>query len=347
MIMKKNNDKLFGLMHDYFAVFLPHQKKSSPHTILAAKQVWNLLLSFVCDRTNKRVEKLRFEDISREIVVRFLDEMQHTRGWSPSTRNHRLARVRSFFRYVADIEPTLVIHLDKLRGIPMQKDVNKSFVLEYMLKDSIAALLRQPDVSKKVGIRDQFFMILMYDSAARDSEMLSMRFGDFDPTGKVVYLLGKGNKPRSVPISDDTVQHFRRYAMNYHSTNEASTPMFYTVRHGKKGAMSDDNVARFLKQYSDSARVKCPEIPLKVHPHLLRKSRAMALYQAGMPLELLAQFLGHQDPTTTLIYARADNEMKRMAIEKAAAVTGPVSPTAKEAIWIDNEDMIKRLLGLV
>jgi len=344
--MKRIGDRLFALMRDYLTVFLPIQKKSSPHTILAAKQVWNLLLSFICDQTDKRVENLSFADISREAVVCFLDEMQQTRGWTPGTRNHRLARIRSFFRYVADIEPTLVIHLEKLRGIPMQKGVNKSFVLEYMHKDSIAALLREPDVTKKKGIRDQFFMVLMYDAAARDSEMLSMRFNDFDPVGRTVYLLGKGNKPRSVPVSDDTVQHFRRYAMYYHSTVDSSVPMFYTVRHGEKGAMSDDNVARFLQKYGESARIKCPEIPERIHPHMLRKSRAMALYQAGMPLELLAQFLGHEDPTTTLIYARADNEMKRIAIEKAAALTGSVSPTAEKAVWVDNDDMIKRLLGL-
>ena len=70
------------------------------------------------------------------------------------------------------------------------------------------------------------------------------------------------------------------------------------------------------------------------------------LYQAGMPLEILAQFLGHDDPMTTLVYARADNEMKRKAIEKVAAVTGSIEPEAEKAVWNDNENMIKRLLGL-
>ncbi len=67
-------------------------------------------------------------------------------------------------------------YLEDLRGIPLQKDVNKSFMLEYMSKDAITTVLRQPDPSKKIGIRDLFFLVLMYDSAARDCEMLSMRF---------------------------------------------------------------------------------------------------------------------------------------------------------------------------
>ena len=65
-----------------------------------------------------------------------------------------------------------------------------------------------------------------------------------------------------------------------------------------------------------------------------------------MPLELLAQFLGHNNPMTTLIYARADNKMKCKANEIVSAVTGSVSPEAEELTWIGNENMIKRLLGL-
>ena len=312
--MKKTKDNLFSHLREFFTIFLPKQARRSTHTILATQQVWNMLLSFVCCATGKRVESLTFADLSRENVMKFLDEMQQTKGWDPSTRNHRLARVRSFFRYVASIEPTLVFYLEDLRGIPMQKDVNKSFMLEYMPKDAITAVLRQPDPLKKNGIRDLFFLVLMYDSAARDCEMLSMRFCDFDPVGRVVYLLGKGGKPRSVPISNDTIQHFHRYAKTFHPQKDGLVPMFYTIRHGKKGQMSDDNVARFVSKYGASAKTTCPEVPARVHPHLVRKTRAMLLYKAGMPLELLAQFLGHNDPMTTLIYARADNEMKRKAI---------------------------------
>ena len=72
----------------------------------------------------------------------------------------------------------------------------------------------------------------------------------------------------------------------------------------------------------------------------------MHMYQAGMPLELLAQILGHDDPSTTLIYARADTMMKRKAIESAEAIAGTVGPSAAKASWEGNDEMIKRLLGL-
>ena len=247
--MKKVKDYLFSHLREFFTVFLPKQARRSPHTILATQQVWNMLLSFVCNATEKRVERLTFLDFSRDTVMAFLDEMQQAKGWTPSTRNHRLARIRSFFRYATDIEPTLAIYLEDLRHIPQQKDVDKSFVLEYMSKNAITAVLRQPDLTKRTGLRDLFFMVLMYDSAARDCEMLSMRFCDLDPVGKVVYLLGKGNKPRSVPISDDTIKHFHRYAKAFHPQKDGLAHMFYTTRRGIKGQMSDDNVAKFIRKY--------------------------------------------------------------------------------------------------
>ena len=59
--------------------------------------------------------------------------------------------------------------------------------------------------------------------------------------------------------------------------------MFYTVRNHRPAQMSDNNVARFIRQHAAAARTRCPDVPARVHPHMLRHSRAMHLYQAGMP----------------------------------------------------------------
>ena len=99
----------------------------------------------------------------------------------------------------------------------------------------------------------------------------------------------------------------------------------------------------FMKKYGETARRACPEVPERVHPHQLRHSRAMHLYRAGMPLVLLSEFLGHADVNTTRIYAWADTEMKRQAIQKVSKATAEDSI---EPIWANDEEMIKRLYGL-
>lgn len=151
---------------------------------------------------------------------------------------------------------------------------------------------------------------------------------------------------RHVPITAKTVEHIKYYLRMFHPkpTERQDDYLFYTVIHREKRQMSCDNVARFIKQYGESARKKSPDIPENVHPHQLRHTRAIHLYRAGMPLAVLAEFLGHSDISTTQIYAYADPEMKRAAIKKARGEE--LIDTPDEALWQTDEDMIRRLYGL-
>ena len=192
--MKKEENKLFKYLKEYFTVYLPKQRNCSPHTIIACQQTWNILLKYIRDSLNIKLEKISFDDITNQVVTNFLDKMENERQWNTSTRNHRLACIRSFFKYLANIEPLLVIYYEQLKGFPLKKDVDKSHTMEFMSTEAIKILLQQPDVSTKMGIRDLFFMVLMYDTATRDCEMLGMKLCDFNAKDKTVYLMGKGSK---------------------------------------------------------------------------------------------------------------------------------------------------------
>jgi site-specific recombinase XerD len=345
-VNKKNNEKFIKYFREFLTVYLPKQRNSSAHTVTACQHTWNMLLNYICNSSNKRLEAISFDDFKRQVVMGFLDEMEKTRGWAASTRNQRLGCIRSFFRFASYLEPTLVIYLEDLNGIPLKKDTDKSHVMEFLTTEAMGAVLRQPGTTTKLGIRDTFFMVLMYDSAARDCEMLSLKFCDIDTDKRTVYLLGKRNKPRLVPINEDTVKHFEKYAKLFHPKADGTMPMFYTVRHCEINRMSDDNVARFMKKYGNEAKAVCVDVPNKITPHMFRRSRAMHLYRSGMPLAILAEWLGHEDPETTLIYAYADTEMKRKAIEKATVNGSPLDTVSSAGFWQGNEDIIRRLCGL-
>jgi|GEM_PF-1354872 len=77
-------------------------------------------------------------------------------------------------------------------------------------------------------------------------------------------------------------------------------------------------------------------------PHK-RHSRAMHLYQSGIPLSYIKDFLGHVSSTTTSIYAYADTSMIKDALEKAASKG---NATSELPIWEGDEDMILKLCGL-
>ena len=102
-----------------------------------------------------------------------------------------------------------------------------------------------------------------------------------------------------------------------------------------------------MQKYGDMARGSCPAMPEKVHPHLLRHSRAMHLYQHGMDLTLISQWLGHAQLETTLIYAYADTEQKRRAIEQATHANSILkNQKSVKRFVVTNDDMIRKLYGL-
>lgn len=119
----------------------------------------------------------------------------------------------------------------------------------------------------------------------------------------------------------------------------------YTIRKGVRSQMSCDAVQAFIKKYGDRARTAVTDLP-HLHPHLFRHTRAMHLYMAGMPLELVSQWLGHSQMETSLIYARATTEMKRKAIEKISTAKNSVLKGDEKFKYADNETVIRQLYGL-
>lgn len=110
--------------------------------------------------------------------------------------------------------------------------------------------------------------------------------------------------------------------------------------------MSCDTAQAFIKKYGIMAQNIIPAIP-HVHPHLFRHTRAMHLYMAGMPLELVSQWLGHSQLETSLIYARATTDMKRKAVDKISSKENSVFKSDEKFKYADNEDVIRQLYGLM
>jgi integrase len=98
----------------------------------------------------------------------------------------------------------------------------------------------------------------------------SLTLADLDASRLTSDLLGKGSKPRRLPITSDTARHLGRYTTVFHPSPQPTAPLFYTVRNHRPTQMSDDNVARFVRQHAATAKATCPDVPARVHPHMLR-----------------------------------------------------------------------------
>lgn len=345
--MKKLKDEtLFRLIHNYLLVYLPDQKCCSPNTVKSYREALNQLFDFITLEKSIPLTEVTFETINSQMISDYLEWLEKERHCSVSTRNQRLAGIRSFFKYAGRMDLTVTVFQNELKKIPFKQTGLKT--VDFMTEEALKAVLAQPDTSTKTGIRNLFFMILMYDTGARNREILDLKVKDFRADSKTpcVHLTGKGNKKRIVPVMAKTVEHFRNYVKLYHPEGSSERHLFYTVRHGILQQMSDDNVARFMKKYGNAAKELCAEVPENLHPHLFRHSRSIHLYRAGMPLALLSEWLGHAQLETTMIYAYADTEMKRDAIQKATGNHNPLMTNDQSPCWKGDDQIIRKLYGL-
>lgn len=137
-------------------------------------------------------------------------------------------------------------------------------------------------------------------------------------SGPFVTLRGKGSKLRNINLSPKTAKLIQAYLNEFHPAATQDAPLFYTRRSGSLWPLSVDSVSRVLKENADKARLCVTDIPERVHCHLLRKSRAMHLYVAGVPLPAIMELLGHASMNTTSgFYAFVTWEMVSEAMQKA------------------------------
>ena len=343
--MKFSDEAFFKSIRDFLMVYLPKQKCYSENTVRSYRISLDLFLDYLTETLQLPIYKLSFQHMTTQHITGFLDWLQTERSCSSSTRNQRLMAIRSFAKYAAGSNAANIFMQAEIASIPAQKSPEK--IVEFLSEQALKALLTQPDRKRDIGVRDSFFMTLMYDTAARCQEMLDLQWKDFelDTLHPYLRLHGKGNKVRTVPLMEKTVQFLHLYAGRFHpaSTLKDHNPVFYTTIHGQKNQMSPDTVARFMKQHGEKARQVCQDMPERVHPHQLRHTRAIHLYRSGFPLALLAEYLGHVHVETTRVYAYADTEMKRAAIRKA----DPDNLAVQEmAIWKGDDELIKKLYGL-
>lgn len=348
-MIKGKNDTLFSLVHDYLKIYLPKQRNVSPNTIRSYRKALEELLDYVKELQQIPLSSVTFEHLTADVIFSFLEYSESEHGWSVSTRNARFAAIRVFIEYAADRDLALVDTLIRLRKIPFKKPGNVN-VVGYMSMEAITAIIDQTDTNTSKGLRDRFFIILLYDTGARIQEILDIRLCDFQ-LGRFpkVTLFGKGRKTRIVPLMDKTIQHLKKYLTVFHTNADSSAelPLFYSLTHGVMHPLTSRMAQYILQKYGEKAKLVCPEVPEKVHPHLIRHSRAMHLYQEGMDLTLIAQWLGHSHLDTTQIYAHADTEHKRKAIAAATPADNPLSSKLNSARYtVTDEETLKKLTGL-
>ena len=328
-------------MSKYLTEYLPGIQGVSYNTIASKRDAYILLLKYLNDTQNIKAEDVDIPLLSRETIIKYLEWLEKSRGSSVSTRNIRLAAIKSLFSYIQTQTPDYIYQCQQILSIPRKKEPGHT--LEYLTIEGIKSVLDAVETSSRTGFRDLTLLSLMYDSAARVQEIADLSVNDFRAEKpSTLRLTGKGSKTRIVPLMSTTSDLVSKYISIYHPSyrGEYNVPLF---SNRKKEKLTRAGIAYILKKYVKIAREKQPDlIPETVSPHGLRHSKSMHMLQAGVPLIYIRDFLGHSEISTTEIYARCDSEQKRKAIEN----TCPSITKSETPMWQKDTSLLGWLQSL-
>jgi integrase/recombinase XerD len=296
----------------YFEQHMVAERGLSQHTILSYRDTLKLLLLFAAKLLKTHCEELTVEDLSADMIRKFLADLETTRHNSIRTRNARLAAIHAFFRYLATVDPRFLARCQSVLGIPFKRHIRK--VLDYLQREEVTDILSQINRDARYGRRDDAILRLLYNTGARAQEVVNIDAPDIRFSRPYLVLIhGKGYKERTCPLWPDTMTAIKSYLQERSTKPMDRTPLFLN----RKGC----RLTRFGLRYIIGRRVIAAGkanpglLTRKIGPHTWRRTTAMHLLQSGVDLNMIRSWLGHSSIETTHGYIELDLEMKRKTLQ--------------------------------
>lgn len=309
------------------------ERNLSHQTQLSYRDMLRLLLPFVAGQCHQSLDQLTVEQISVARVLSFLRYVEEVRHCTTSTRNQRLAAIRTLAGFVAEHCPEYIAWYGEICSIPFKKTTQT--VVPYLEKVEMDALLNAPDRNTKQGRRDYALLLFLYNSGARASEAAQLTIADTDLVQPAVRLLGKGNKIRHCPLWSVTTQTLMPLV-----AQRAPTQRVFLNRCGRP--FTRFGIHTLVERCARKAATVAPSLASKrVSPHTLRHTTAVFLLRAGVDINTIRAWLGHVSINTTRVYAELDLEMKAKALATCEVVDE--TPTA---YWSDDASLMVFLKSL-
>ncbi|MGH3192930.1 MAG: tyrosine-type recombinase/integrase [Streptosporangiaceae bacterium] len=298
----------------FLTSYLAGLRGCSPATIASYRDTFKLLISWFRDERSVPPARLTLDHLDAGAVTAFPGHLQEERHNSVATRNQRLAAISSFATWMQTEDPARMACWQDITAIPAKKQDHPA--VRHLTVDQTRRLLAAPDRTARQGRRDATLLATLYDTGARVSELAGLTVRDIRlQRPAIASLTGKGRKTRHVPLDASAVTLLAAY-LKEHRLDEPGHddhPVFYGQHRAR---LSRGGIAWIIRKYQ--AQTNDPLLAAaSISPHILRHSKAMHLYEAGVPLPYIRDILGHVDLSTTEIYARASTEAKRKALEAA------------------------------
>ncbi|MDR2559008.1 MAG: site-specific integrase [Oscillospiraceae bacterium] len=309
----KKSLPVVNVLTDFFNLYLPTAKGLSHNTITSYEYAFQLLFEYVNDEKQIPPESVSFQSLSNGTVLDYLNWLETNRQCSTRTRNQRLAAISSFAKYAMKQKFSEALTFgSEVINIPKKKVPKNDDVVYFTIKE-IEIILGLPNNLTKIGNRDMVLLSVLYASGARAQELCDLTVNDIHFGEKTsLRLVGKGNKSRSVIITDECAELLKSYLQNSPMTTSQmksrASHIFSSQTHEH---MTVSCVEGIVKKYMTIAKAAHPKLfkCKSYSPHSFRHSIAVHMLESDIPLPVIKNFLGHASIQSTLVYAKVTPEL--------------------------------------
>lgn len=275
---------------------------------------FKLLLEYTSKRLKVAPSRMEVEQIDAPMVVDFLNDLETTRSNGASSRNVRLAAIKSFMHFLEYRVPPVMEQIQRVLAIPMKKTSTR--LVCHLTTAEIQALLDAPNPIDWAGIRDRAMLHLAFAAGLRVSELIGLRLEDLSLQPHTSILVhGKGRRERRLPLWKQTTAALRAWLVV-----RGAIPAPELFLNARREPMTRAGFEYILRKHVHTATENCPSLATKrISPHVLRHSCALVVLEATNDLRKVSLWLGHANMQTTEMYIRVDPAIKLEALNAVIA----------------------------
>jgi len=338
--------KLSLCIHQFFGQYLPRIKGCGPNTIKGYRDAFSLFLPFAGDALGISIDSLQVEQLTPELIVKFLGWLEKERGNGARTRNHRLAAIKSLAKMILYKYPDKRDVAVRILDIP-QKRYHRN-IIGFLYQEEILAILEAVDLSSVQGFRNYTILNLLFDSGARASEVATLELDFFDPQKKTLAILGKGGRFRMINLWPKTTELICLYIKKYRiEPHPLYRKRLFLNQQGKE--LTRHGIYRICRKYLEKV---LPEKRLKdINPaHSFRHSCAVNMLLAGHPISDIKNRLGHDSIQSTTVYLHLDlghrQQIQKKFITYTQSLLNQDNKIDELIDWENKEEILKWLDSL-
>lgn len=286
-------------MIERFLEYIEVEKRYSPHTVTNYKKDLSDFSDFVLNTESSA----GIIHIHKKVIKNFIVELSQS-GLSKRSINRKLSTLRSFYIFM--------LRIGEIEVSPMETITSLKFYPEKRIpfsEDEMEMMKTEVEEKGQMILLDKLIIEMLYQTGIRKSELCNLLLSNVDFSKKEILVIGKGNKARVIPVSDDLVSDMQTY-LDIRMPDSENKHYFFVNKKGKK--LGEKFVYLVVNKYFSVVTTK-----QKRSPHILRHTFATHVLNSGAEISKVQKIMGHSSLASTQVYTSANIEQLKKAYSNA------------------------------